>query len=62
MLLRKWAFHFSTLAVTHFNSGTKVAINTTTLRASLLVNVLPLYDTPTFKTKELRLVSNIQCE
>ena len=40
----KWAVHFSTLAITRFNSATKLfqsKINTTTLRASLLLNASP---------------------
>ena len=51
---------------THFNRGTKLfqaAINAATLRTSLLLNAFsPVRDTqsPTFKTKALRLVSNVQ--
>ena len=40
----KWAVHFRTLAIIRFNSSTKLfqAINNaSTLRASLLLNVLP---------------------
>ena len=36
-------------------------IVSTTLRTSLLLNTLEPYDTPTFKTNGLRLVSNVQC-
>ena len=43
-IVLKWAVHFSTLAITRFSSAKKLfqaAINTATLRASLLLNASP---------------------
>ena len=60
----KWVLHFSTLVATRFDSSKKLfqaAINTTTLQASILLNVLPPARHTMFKIKALRLVSSVQC-
>ena len=55
----KWALHFSTLAITCYKNLSQATINTT-LQASLLLKDLTSHMTPTFKTKALRLVSDVQ--
>jgi len=64
----KWALHFSALAITHFNSGTKLfqaTINTTSSdntasQFSFECMLCHPYDKPTFKTKAVCLVSDVQ--
>ena len=55
----KRALHFGTLAIKVFNSGTKLQLLPQHYE-SVFFNTLHPYDTPTFKTKALRLVSNVQ--
>ena len=56
----KWALHFSTLAIKLLNSGTKLQLLRQHYEPVFFETLCNLFDTPTFKTKALRLVSNAQ--
>ena len=54
------ALHLSTLAIKLFNSSTRLFQATIATATVFLQTVHHLYDTPTFKTKVLHLVGNLQ--